>query len=66
MRQINTSQTEQAGHVDGYMPAKCPECGADMDLYESVSYVDDSSSWWGVCPECRAEVEGERKSAAGS
>ena len=48
------------------MTTKCPECGADTDLYESVSYVDDTSSWWGVCPVCGVEVEREGKSAVDS
>jgi hypothetical protein len=34
-----------------------------MELYESASYVDDSSSWWGVCPACGVEVVREGKSA---
>ena len=64
MEQGETDQIKETETADGYMSAKCSACGADVDLYDSVSYVDDTSSWWGVCHACGAEVEGERPDSA--
>lgn len=41
----------------------CPVCGAAMGVFESISYVDGTSSWSGICGECGVRVEGERPQA---
>lgn len=53
-----TGMSRDAEPPEGYAPARCPVCKAAMEVYQVVSFGDESA-WWGICPECGAEDEGE-------
>jgi len=45
---------------NGYAAVTCPVCGTKIGVFESISYVDATSSWSGICGECGVRLEGER------
>jgi hypothetical protein len=52
MREGNLERpTGEASAGEGYVSSACPVCGANVELYESVSFDRTDSLWIGTCPE---------------
>ena len=60
MNEHDRATAEGGDTAEGYASIKCPQCSAEMGLYESTDFDGTESLWWGMCPECGAEVEGWR------